>query len=187
MLFFSGDQLGGILRAAPTFTLMISLQHWMSRRARCTPHPALSSLYMTLWDVYWVIYAYRFFSPVETVESFFSRSKIKSVVLEDTNRKGKIKRILRTLTKFSSQQSACFEILSRQRSFREGGGKEFTFFTLCYLMNLAMSAFFLIGWPLLYSSVSYIFAIPPGMAADKCITTFTNPPTQNQDCLTKSD
>ena len=40
----------------------------------------------------------------------------------------KIKRILRTLTKFSSQQSARVGILSRQWSFREGGEKELTFF-----------------------------------------------------------
>ena len=84
--------------------------------------------------VYWVIYAKRFFphgqepSPMKTIDSFFSHSKITSVLLEDADRKVMFKRILRFIfvekekllqpgkltsmspTKFSLRQNVCSDL-----------------------------------------------------------------------------
>ena len=76
-------------------------------------------------------------SPVETVGSFFSRSRIGSVLLEDTDKKGKFKRILSCLLVEKQKLSArkidfndfdqvfytvellsCFEMQTRQRSLQ---------------------------------------------------------------------
>ena len=72
---------------------------WLDAPAVLPTH-GLSFLYMTSWCLL-ITFAWRFFLMnatrlpyLETVKSFFSRSKIKSVLLEDADRKEKFKRIL---------------------------------------------------------------------------------------------
>ena len=72
---------------------------WLDAPAVLPTH-GLSFLYMTSWCLL-ITFAWRFFLMnatrlpyLETVKSFFSRSKIKCVLLEDADRKEKFKRIL---------------------------------------------------------------------------------------------